>query len=302
MKNTSHHLRPSNHIRLALWLMLMFSVTVVQAEELQSSRPLFSYGQLDNMLSRNSFKASNGMTMPYRLYVPKNISPHKTYPLLVFLHGRGERGTDNTAKMFAHTGLFNGQNSILSPANRQKYPSIIVVPQCSDLSADQEWAHWIGNSPQQPFAGLGKDGSYQQHTEASTSGAAAVELIERLIAQYQVDQQRVYLTGISMGGFGTWEFTARHPQLFAAAVPMAGFSDPQTAERVKHIPFWVFHGSNDEYNPVQGSRNMTDKLKTLGGNVRYTELQGLKHSETFKEAWNNADILPWLFSQKKPVD
>ncbi len=254
---------------------------------------------LDKVMEKKTFSASNGMQMPYRLFVPEDYSAEKAYPLVVFLHGRGQRGTQNEADMFDNVGLFSGDNSIVSPNGQRKFPSIVLVPQCSDHSPDQEWAHWIGNSPEEPFAGLGEDGSYQQHEQPSESGAAALELIDSVIETYAVDRERVYITGISMGGFGTWEFTTRRPDLFAAAVPMAGYSDPAKAEKIKDIPFWVFHGDQDEYNPVEGSRIMTQRLKALGAEVKYTEYTGVKHNETFKKAWQNPDILPWMFSKRK---
>lgn len=280
-------------------LALLMLISGCQSGQPKGQAPVYSAEYLNQYLNRKSFAASSGINMPYRLALPDNYDPEKTYPLLVFLHGRGERGTDNTDKMFSGIGLFNNRHSILSPENRQRFPAIILVPQCSDFSNDQEWAHWIGNSPEQPFAGLGDDGSYHQHPQPSASGAAALELIDTTIANYSVDRSRVYITGISMGGFGTWEFSSRRPELFAAAVPMAGYSDLNTAERIKDIPFWIFHGDADEYNPVQGSRNMAGKLKMLGADVRYTELPGLRHVESFRVAWQDKDILPWLFSQSR---
>jgi predicted peptidase len=252
---------------------------------------------LDSVLQKKTFSASNGMQMPYRIFLPPGYNESKRYPLLVYLHGRGERGSDNRAKMFDGSGLFRGANSIISPNGQARFASVVIVPQCSDKSVDQEWAHWVGNSPEQPFAGLGEDGSYRQHPQPSESGAAALELIDSIIGNYAVDTARVYLTGISMGGFGAWDFATRRPDLFAAVVPMAGYSDPATAQRIKTIPVWVFHGDRDEYNPVEGSRNMVKVLRSLGAEVKYTEYPGLNHGQTFKEAWKNQDLLPWIFSK-----
>ncbi|WP_052691766.1 carboxylesterase family protein [Teredinibacter purpureus] len=255
----------------------------------------------DHLLSKHVYTASNGMTLPYRLYLPKNTSQKTPLPLLIFLHGRGERGTDNNANMFNNVGLFKGEHSILSHKNRQQFPTAILIPQCSDKTPHEEWARWKGNSAEQPFAGLGADGSYQQHAQPSASSAATLELIDLLIAQKRLDPQRIYLTGISMGGFGTWELTSRRPELFAAAVPMAGFSDPSKAALINTIPFWVFHGTTDQYNPVEGSRVMTQKMKALGAAITYTEYEGLGHGETFEKAWQNTHILPWIFAQKKAL-
>lgn len=254
---------------------------------------------LDRVMEKKTFSASNGMQMPYRLFIPSDYTGETAYPLVVFLHGRGQRGTQNESKIFDDVALFTDDNSIVSPNGQHRFPSIVLVPQCSDHSPDQEWAHWVGNSPEKPFAGLGKDGSYQQHEEPSSSGAAALELIEATIKNYAIDPNRVYITGVSMGGFGTWEFTTRRPDLFAAAVPMAGYSDPSKADKIKDIPFWIFHGDQDEYNPVEGSRIMAQRLESLGAEVKYTEYAGVKHGETFEKAWKNPEILPWMFSKTK---
>jgi predicted peptidase len=254
---------------------------------------------LDKVLVKHRYVASNNLNMPYRLFLPPNYDEAKAYPLLVFLHGRGERGDDNTTKMFANVGLFSGEQSIVSPNGQAEFNSIVLVPQCSAKSPDQEWAHWVGNSPEQPFEGLGKDGSYQQHKVPSDSGLAALELIDATIKNYAIDRSRVYITGISMGGFGTWEFISRRPELFAAAVPMAGFSDPNTLAAIGDIPLWIFHGDADEYNPVEGSRTMYTRLKLNGVEVRYSEYEGANHSESFKLAWQNREILPWMFSKRK---
>lgn len=254
--------------------------------------------ELDNSLVRHTFDAANGMMMPYRLYEP-DLTEGEVAPLLVFLHGRGDRGRDNRAGMFKNIGLFNGTQAITSARGQAQFKSYVLVPQASDHSPDEEWAHWIGNSPERPFDGLGQDGSYQQHPVPSLSAAAALELIDWILKTKAIDTDRVYITGVSMGGFGTWEFVSRRPNLFAAAVPMAGYSDPTAAEQIKHIPFWIFHGEDDEYNPVQGSRNMAALLLNLGGSVRYTELPGAKHIKSFELAWKNEEILPWLFAQKK---
>lgn len=254
---------------------------------------------LNAALEKKRFAASSGMTMPYRLFTPVEKPAEKKYPLLVFLHGRGDRGDDNRADMFDSVGLFTGPQSIVSPNMQEKYPSFVLIPQCADTRPDEEWAHAMGNTPEEPFKGLGDNGHYKQHPEPSASGAAALELIEKIIADYPVDPDRVYITGVSMGGFGTWEFITRRPDLFAAAVPMAGYSDPSLANKITHIPIWIFHGDEDEYNPVEGSRNMAQLLGSLGAEVRYSELQGYKHVESFRQAWNNRQIIPWLFSKKR---
>ncbi|MBU2913322.1 prolyl oligopeptidase family serine peptidase [Reichenbachiella agariperforans] len=257
------------------------------------------YENLSSVMQPHTFSATNGLALPYRIFVPSDLKPDEQLPLLIHLHGRGERGTDNTPKTYNNIPLFNGPNAIVSPNMQHRYRCIVLVPQCSNKTTNEEWAKWVGNTPETPFEGLEKDGSYTMNETPSESGAAALELIDTTITQYHIDTARVYLTGLSMGGFGTWEFIARRPDLFAAAVPMAGYSDPSQVERIKHIPVWIFHGDIDQYNPVAGSRNMHQLLAETGADVRYTEYTGLGHGETFQKAWTNDMLIPWMFNQRK---
>jgi predicted peptidase len=254
---------------------------------------------VDSVLAKHTFSAPNGLQMPYRLFKPTMVSREKL-PLVVFLHGRGDRGTDNGKRMFQNIGLFMNERSLLGPNMQAQFPCYVLIPQCSDKTVNEEWAKWVGNAPETPFKGLGKDGSYTMSDQPSESGAAALALIDRLISDLQVDSRRIYLIGISMGGFGTWEFTARRPELFAAAVPMAGFSDSRQIERIRHIPFWIFHGDADKSNPVEGSRTMYKLLKETKAEVKYTEYPGAGHGESFRLAFNEPQLIPWIFSKKAP--
>lgn len=252
---------------------------------------------VDSVLERKSFSASNGMQLPYRLFSP--LDKQEKLPLVVFLHGRGDRGTDNGTQTYKGTGLFANKMSLVSPNMQAKYPSYVLVPQCSDKTINEEWAKWVGNTPETPFLGLGEDGSYIMNPEPSESGAATLELIEKTIKTLNIDPDRVYLIGKSMGGFGTWEYTARRPNLFAAAVPMAGYSDPNQIETIKHIPFWIFHGGADNVNPVAGSRTMYKLLTKVNADVKYTEYEGANHGGAFQKAFSEAELIPWMFSKIK---
>lgn len=259
---------------------------------------LLSPEKIDELLVKNTFKASNNLELPYRLFTPYNKRVEKK-PLIVFLHGRGDRGSDNGPKTYHEFGFITNPNTLISTEMQAKYPSYILVPQCSDKTENEEWAKWIGNSPETPFDGLGKDGSYVLNHEPSASGQATLELIENLIENKNIDKDRIYIIGLSMGGFGVWEFTARQPNLFAAAVPMAGYSDPSQIENIKHIPFWIFHGSTDKWNPVQGSRTMYNLLLKQNADVTYTEYNNTGHGDAFKKAFNEPELLSWLFSKSK---
>ncbi|MBK8505044.1 MAG: prolyl oligopeptidase family serine peptidase [Saprospiraceae bacterium] len=253
---------------------------------------------IDKVLVKNEFKAPNGLVMPYRLFSPE-ITKNVKVPLVVFLHGRGDRGIDNDRRVYKNVGLFMNELSLVAPNMQHQYPCYVLVPQCSDKTVNEEWAKWVGNSPDTPFKGLGKDGSYSMSDEPSESGAAALALIEKIIQIPNIDRNRIYLIGLSMGGFGTWEFTARRPGLFAGAVPMAGFSDPTQIEKIKHIPFWIFHGDTDKSNPVEGSRTMYQLLKKAGADIKYTEYEGAGHGESFRMAFAEQELISWMFSKRK---
>jgi predicted peptidase len=254
--------------------------------------------KIDALLVKNTFAATNGLKMPYRLFSPYNTSAKKK-PLIIFLHGRGDRGTDNESKTYREAGFITNSNSLLSKKMQAQYPCYILVPQCSDKTENEEWAKWIGNTPETPFNGLSKHGSYSMNDIPSESGEAALELIEKTIQNNNIDPNRIYIIGISMGGFGVWEFVARKPTLFAAAIPMAGYSDPTQIENIQHIPIWIFHGNIDKWNPVEGSRNMHTLLSEKNADVKYTEYENTGHGEAFQKAFNEEKLISWLFSKSK---
>jgi predicted esterase len=252
---------------------------------------------LDQVLEPKMFTGSAGM-LPYRLYTPEHYDASVKYPVLIYLHGRGQRGYDNEGTYTSQ--LFHGPQSIVSPNLQQRFPSFVIVPQCGDMPAHQEWAHWIGNSEQDLYAGLGQDGSYMQHPEPFPSALLVKELVESLPSTLSIEPARVYLTGESMGGFGVWEFTTRWPDVFAVGVPMAGYSDRSKVSRILHLPFWVFHGDADQSNPVAGSRAMVEAINAAGGSAKYTEYPGVDHSGTFNKAWTEEQgLLPFIYSQRR---
>jgi pimeloyl-ACP methyl ester carboxylesterase len=256
-------------------------------------------GNLDGVMEARSFVAADGHVLPYRLYTPAFYDPQARYPVLVYLHGRGQRGSDNPPDLYS-SQLFHGPSSIVAPNAQADFPSFVVVPQCSDQPTHHEWAHWVGNSEDMPFAGLGADGSYVQHADPWPSAQAVRELVDALQGELSLEADRIYLTGESMGGFGTWEFTTRWPDVFVSGVPMAGFSDRTKVGLILDIPFWVFHGDADTSNPVEGSRAMVEAINAAGGSARYTEYPGTGHGETFNRAWTEEpELQPWIYSQRR---
>ncbi|MGE3805775.1 MAG: dienelactone hydrolase family protein [Gemmataceae bacterium] len=227
----------------------------------------------ESPLEKDTYTDKNGKTLPYRLLKPKKIEAKQKYPLVVFLHGAGERGNDNEKQLIHGVGNF--------VENLDKHPCFLVAPQCP---SGQKWADWSAKGPQTP--------------EPTEPCRLVLELIAKLQKDLPVDSKRIYITGLSMGGFGSWDLIARQPDLFAAAVPICGGGDAKTAEKIAKIPIWCFHGDKDTAVKVERSREMIEALKKAGGKPKYTEYPGVGHS-SWVPAYKDPEMHDWLFSQKK---
>ena len=198
-------------------------------------------------------------TLPYRIFVPDNYDPEKSYPLLLCLHGAGERGTDNKIQISKH----NLAISWAQPEVKAKHPSIIVAPQCPKK---RKWA----------YTDFGQ-GSYAIDTiPMGKEMQVVVDLMDVLLDEFSIDVNRQYITGLSMGGYGTWDMITRYPKRFAAAAPMSGAGDPTKAALFKALPIWNFHNTNDKIVPVSGSREMAQAMKESGIKVLETQHMSAK--------------------------
>src|SRR5262252_1035284 len=187
----------------------------------------------------HEFAGTQNLRMPYRVLSPKGLAPNQTYPLVLFFHGSGERGNDNQKQ------LSHGVERFATAASRSSYPCFLVAPQCpTDLQGRQTM--WTGERERMHERKLAP--------EPAAPLRAALELFTAILKKLPIDRDKVYLTGISMGGFATWEALIRQPHDFAAAIPICGGGDANHAERIKHIPIWAFHGANDSTVPVRCSR------------------------------------------------
>jgi predicted peptidase len=218
-------------------------------------------------------------SLSYRLLYPLNYSKHKRYPLVLFLHGAGQRGTDNEAQL---TGV---PKALTDTAGREKYPCFILVPQCPKNDVWVKFPHF----PE----------SLQTTVLPTPSARVALALLDLLIRQLPIDRKRVYITGYSMGGEGAFDFLTRRPHLFAAAIPICPVADTARARFIYQIPVWAFHGDQDDVNDVKYSRLMIAALKKYNGTPIYTEYPGIKHNSSGK-AYNEPGLFDWLFSQKRP--
>ena len=196
--------------------------------------------------------------MQYLIYLPSNHQEQEAWPLLLFLHGAGERG-DNLDLVKKH-----GPPKLI--AEGKDFPMVVVSPQCP---TDQWW-----------------------------EPVSLTALLDEVVAKQRIDKQRVYVTGLSMGGFGTWALASHTPERFAAIAPICGGGEPFMARRIRDIPAWVFHGAKDDVVPLERSERMVEALKRVGGNVQFTVYPDAGH-DSWTETYNNPQFYEWLLAQKR---
>lgn len=249
---------------------LLMTASVAPADE--------KFGPSD-LFEKKSFQAG-GITLPYRLLKPAKIEPGKTYPLVLFFHGAGERGTDNEKQ------LVHGVRTFASPTIQEKFPCFVVAPQAPEetLWVDIPWASPQPKMPEMPNA----------------NHAAVIGLLDKLVETLPIDRNRQYVTGLSMGGFGTLEMVVRHPDRFAAAAAVCGGTDLSRLPAAAKVPMWLFHGGKDTVVRVERSREAVDTLKKAGAMPHYTEYPDVGH-DSWKNAYATSDLYEWLFAQKRPA-
>jgi len=223
-----------------------------------------------------------GRSYHYQIYVPADYAAKSNWPAILFLHGAGERGNDGLLQTAVGLGAAIRQNP-------SRYPAIVVFPQAPPDS------QWVG-----------------------TPADMAVGALQQTMREFHVDPSRVYLTGLSMGGHGTWYVAYRHPELFAAIVPICGWVRdfpqfrgsvpvvpgdsaaimPSLVQRLGKVPVWIFHGEMDQVVNVNGSREPAAALKAASANVRYSELLGLNHN-SWDAAYASDEFTRWLFAQQR---
>jgi predicted peptidase len=245
-----------------------------------------SSAQEKNLFEKQLFIVGED-TLPCRILTPLNFQSNKKYPLIIFLHGAGERGNDNEAQ------LTWGADMFLDSANRAKYPAIVVFPQCPK---DDKWAEYKRTSQ--------KDSTGYEYVEDAPMRKPlklVSDFIDTLTSSSQVDKRRVYIFGLSMGGFATIELLWRRPEVFAAAIPICGAGNPARLTKYrKDMPIWLFHGDKDPVIPVSNSRLIYNSLHTSNTKVKYTEYPEVGH-DSWRNAFMEPTLLPWLFAQRLPV-
>jgi predicted peptidase len=242
----------------------------------------------DTSLFKRQVYGKGADTLNYRILYPSRYDVNKKYPVVVFLHGSGERGSDN-AKQLQH-----GAKLFLDSMNRLKYPAFVIFPQCPENSF---WAN-INRAPTGGADSLSKF-AFVSSGNASKPLSLVMQLLDSIAETPQVEKNRIYLGGLSMGGMGTFEMLWRKPNFFAAAIPICGGGDPKKVQTyATNFPAWIFHGAADDVVPVSYSRVMVNSLKAAGAKVKYTEYPGVGH-----DSWTNAfaepKLLEWLFDQHR---
>jgi len=216
--------------------------------------------------SAQSFKAEIRKTVraQYLLYLPTQYSESKSqWPLMLFLHGAGERGDDlekvkihGPPKLIAHEG--------------KEFPFVVVSPQCPEDG-------WWSDEPQIEMLDA---------------------LLDDVIRRYRIDQDRIYVTGLSMGGFGTWSLATKYPHRFAAIAPICGGGDPKDAAKISHLPVWAFHGAKDNVVALEKSQEMVEALRKAGGDVKFTMYPQAGH-DSWTETYDNPELYNWLLKHKR---
>lgn len=194
----------------------------------------------------------------YLLYLPPDYDSQARWPLILFLHGMGERG-DDIEKVKIH-----GPPKLI--AGGRQFPFIVVSPQCP---GDQSWNAEVLNA-----------------------------LLDRIERECKVDPDRIYVTGLSMGGFGTWGLACAHPDRFAAIAPICGGGDPALARRVRDLPAWVFHGDADRVVSIDMSKRMVEAVKAVGGDVKFTVYPGVGH-DSWTRTYEDPQLYEWFLSHRR---
>ena len=257
--------------KLLLFFFFVITATAVHAQ--------------DYSLYQKKWLVQGSDTMPYRILLPVNFDATKTYPVVFFLHGSGERGKDNEAQ------LIHGAKLFLKEDIRRSYPAIVIFPQCS---ASGYWANVIRSFDVSKKIGY----TFLTGGEPTTDMRLLQLLIGTIMESYPVNKDQVYVGGLSMGGMGTYELVRRSPGLFAAAFPICGGANPATASAMKRVAWWIFHGAKDDEVYPAFSEKMFAAFKNEHANVRFTLYPEANHN-----SWDNTfaepGLLSWLFAQHK---
>ena len=280
---------------ILVFVFLFIGIKMITAQEIE----------LMNKFEKSSHTLDS-TTIPYRMFIPQH-QENEELPLIIALHGSGERGSDNQKQIEFHRLATVWANSV----NQKNHPCFVIAPQCP---LENRWVDTDWTQDKYDFA----------QTPISNELATVRNLIDSIVSKYPIDKSRIYITGLSMGGFGSWYLLMNNPNRFAAAIIMSGAADPEMACQIKNIPIWVFHGDNDLTVPVQGSQKMIKAISNCGRDILlisdpnkkdfldndlminriinsphiYTEYKDKGHV-IWKESYDNWLVREWLFSKNQ---
>lgn len=217
-------------------------------------------------IQSSTFSTRKTTTLPYKLYLPDDYEaqPERQWPLILFLHGAGERGID--LKALTNHGLPKKIEA------GDDLPFVVIAPQCPP----EQW--WLSFAP------------------------ILIDLVEQITKQYHIDKRRRYLTGLSMGGHGVWDIATQYPRTFAAIAPICGggrslFGYPERVRRITHLPVWAFHGDADDVVPLSLQAPLVEALKAAGGNVTFTVYEGVDH-DSWTQTYDNPALYEWFLQHE----
>lgn len=261
-----------------IFFVLTAPVLKVQAQQSETGNPSLNAFQKKVMVEEDD-------TLGYRILYPENMSREKTYPMVLFLHGAGERGNDNEKQLTHGAGLF------VDGKGRSRLDVIAVFPQCPP---DVMWTH---REKEQHDDGKWKFWFSVPDNPPRTAGMVN-SLVEKLVESEKANPDSLYVMGLSMGGIGALEFLYRWPEKYAAAISVCGGHDPDLVSEYCHIPVWFFHGGKDNVVPPQYSRQVYDAMKECNPDVRYTLYPETNHN-SWDPAFNEPGLFAWLLRFSK---
>ena len=244
----------ANYVICALFISLFFIGCAQMENNMKSVQPGSQQSQ------KFEKKITKTVGCNYLLFLPEDYGKKRRWPLMLFLHGAGERGSD-LKKVKVH-----GPPKIVE--NKKDFPFILVSPQCPK---DDWWTEKVD---------------------------VLINLVDDIAARYKVDKKRIYLTGLSMGGYGTWALASAYPERFAAIAPICGGGSRIMSMRLKDIPIWVFHGAKDRTVPIKESEEMVKAIRSRGGDVKFTIYPDAGH-DSWTETYNNPELYDWFLKHSK---
>ncbi|MGH9702322.1 MAG: prolyl oligopeptidase family serine peptidase [Candidatus Acidiferrales bacterium] len=253
--------------RLACWL-LLFGVLAA---------PVFAQEPTVDGFAARTYRSASGAQLPYRLFVPIHYDAAKKYPLVLWLHGAAGRGADNLLQISGGNKL--GSHAFTDPQVQAKNPVFVLAPQCP----------------------LGHYWTFSDTVSAGPQLDLAFEILQAIRKEFNIDSERVYVSGQSMGGAGAWAAITSHPSLFAAAVPLCAYGDPSKMKLLAGIPIWAFQGTADEVVPLERVHATISALRAAGGHPKYTEYPGVGHA-VWEKAFLDPDLVPWVLAQRRAAD